>query len=399
MNSTGSPDRILLYSHDTFGLGHLRRNLAIAASLLGSRAGRQVVLITGSTVSDRFVHPAGLTIVPIPPMVKVGSDTYVPRHPSLSASAARHCRRAIINETARRLRPDVFLVDHSPAGMDGELLDVLSDLRRHSPATRLALGLRDILDEPERVRDVWRRNEIYRLLDEVYDELYVYGSKDIFDIGDAYDLAPSTRERLAYCGYIDKPPGPASPGAEPPSMAGPYLLATAGGGGDGNAVLAAATLAAEMVGLRSLIVTGPLMEDSARAQLQRDAAIRTGTTVVSFHPALRSAMQGAALVVTMGGYNSLCEAVATGTPTVVVPRIAPRREQAMRAERFARRGLVDVVLPGPDLEDRLISSVAVALAAPRRARRPLDFGGLDRLQCFLDRAACAPPWVPVRQPA
>lgn len=379
--------KILLYSHDTYGLGHLRRNLAIAFRLLAGHPGRQVVLVSGSSVSDYFTLPAGLTLVKLPPVIKIGAEQYRPADRRLSVGLVRRIRTAVIADVARRFRPDVLLVDHSPAGMNGELLPVFAELARHSPGTRVALGLRDILDEPAAVRSNWTEQGIYDLLEHVYDELYIYGSQDVFDLGASYGLTQPIRDRLLYCGYLDKPQSATTADITVPAMSGPYLLATAGGGGDGTHVLEAAMCAAAALGLQSMIVTGPLMDDADRRRLEQRSDRVPGATVLPFHPQLRAAMTQASVVVTMGGYNSLCEAVAAGTRTVVVPRVAPRREQAIRAELFARRGLLDVVLPGPDLTQRLTTAVGAGASRTSAPSSGLDLTGLERLTQALGHRA------------
>lgn len=368
--------KLLLYSHDTYGLGHIRRNMAIAQHLLACQPGLQIVLLSGSVVGDRFKLPKGLSLVQLPPVVKVGPDSYRPHDGRLSLDLVRRARTAIIADVARRMRPDVLLVDHSPAGMGGELLDVFAMLGRHTPRTRVALGLRDVLDEPDAVRRTWSRQGTYDLLDSVYDELYVYGQRDIFDVGSEYGMSAKASERLRYCGYIDKPIS-TERGVSPTER--PFLLATAGGGGDGAEVLAAALEAGGRSGLDTVVVTGPLMEPGQRAALDARAASTPGASVVSFRHGLGELMRAASMIVTMGGYNSLCEAVAAGTPTIVIPRIWPRREQAIRAELFERRGILDVVSPGPNLSERLTSAVRRRLHSPGERPAAIDLGGLDRL--------------------
>lgn len=378
----GEARRFLLYSHDTYGLGHLRRNLAIAARLLGDRPSRSVVLVSGSPVSDHFAMPNGLSLVKLPSVVKVGPERYEPLAPRASLSLVRRARSAIIADVVRRFRPDVLLVDHAPAGMSGELRPVFDEIAGDPvlrARTRVSLGLRDIIDEPEAVLRNWSQQGIADLLESVYDELYVYGCKEVFDFGAAYGLSGTLASRLKYCGYLDKPPAPASAGFDSPVHPGRYVLATAGGGGDGAEVLASAIEAGRAIGIPVVAVAGPLMGERDLTGLTSAAERAPGTSVVRFHPSLRPAMARAAAVVTMGGYNSLCEAVAVGTATVVVPRVEPRREQAMRAELFARRGLVQVVLPGPSLPDRIADSLQRALSRQWSRGGSLDLGGLDRL--------------------
>ncbi|MHB1833687.1 MAG: glycosyltransferase family protein [Solirubrobacteraceae bacterium] len=367
--------KVLLYSHDTYGLGHIRRNLAIAHNLLAHEPGIQIVLLTGSVVSDRFELPPRLSVVRLPAVVKDGPESYRPVDTRLTLGVVRRARTAVITDVARRLAPDVLLVDHAPAGMGGELREVFEMLERERPGTRVVLGLRDVLDEPETVLRTWSTQGIHELLEDAYDEIYVYGQRYMFDVGAAYRMRPELRARLRYTGYLDR--GPVEPADSAP-ISPPYLLATAGGGGDGAAVLNAALDAGGRLGLATLLVTGPLIDARQRAALDARVAATPRARVLTFHPNVGSLMRSAAVVVTMGGYNSLCEAVGSGTPTIVVPRTWPRREQEIRASLFADRGLVDVVAQGPDLADRLAPVIRERLRG-RPALQGLDLGGLDRL--------------------
>ncbi len=387
--------KVLLYSHDTYGLGHIRRNLAIAHSLLAREPSLQIVLLTGSVVSDRFELPRRLSVVKLPAVVKDGPDSYRPVDTRLTLGVVRRARTAVIADVARRFAPDVMLVDHAPAGMGGELLEVFRMLERERPETRVVLGLRDVLDEPESVLRAWSQQGVHDLLERVYDEIYVYGQRDIFDVGAAYQMRPAALARLRYTGYLDRSPAGGEAGAP---VARPFLLATAGGGGDGAAVLCAALEAGGRLGLATLIVTGPLIDGRQRAALDARVASTPRARVLTFHPSIGSLMRSASVVVTMGGYNSMCEAVSSGTPTIVVPRTWPRREQEMRARLFADRGLVDVVEHGPDLADRLAALIDAGLRDRGRSARVIDLGGLERLvDGLLGRAGAAAPPVAMEE--
>ena len=383
MNTRPGMQRLLLYSHDTYGLGHLRRNVLIAEDLLEHVQGLQVVLLSGSPVAQRFPLPRNLTLVPLPPVVKTGVDEYAARNPRLPFSLARRARTAIMTDVARRFEPDVFLVDHAPQGMKGELLPVFDALRRWSPATRIVLGLRDVVDDPTAVQRAWIEQDVAQTLRDVYDRVAVYGSRDLVDVGE-YGIPGATLERTTYCGYLCRQPAEA---AEVPLKGWTpgmrFVLGTAGGGGDGIDVLRATLAAAERHGLPSLLVSGPLMGAGEREALEAEVSASRAGHIADFIPGLEGIMAAASVVVTMGGYNSLMEAVPSGTPTIVVPRTWPRREQAIRAELFASRGLVRVVETGDALEDRLAIALARALDEPRRSAVSFDRLGLPRLRELL----------------
>ena len=383
--------RLLLYSHDTYGLGHLRRNLAIANSMLATVPELQVVLITGSTAARRFPLPRGLSLVELPPVVKVAAEEYRPREAGLDFAAVRHARATIIADVARHFSPDVFLVDHAPQGMKGELLPAFDTLARHRPATRIVLGLRDIIDDPAVVRQTWERQRVADTLERVYDRVVIYGCRDILDVADAYQFPAPVLARTSYCGYLCRRPAGALPSSERPDLPDrPFILGTAGGGGDGFAMLNATLEAADDLRMASLLVTGPLMDHHERASLERQAGVYGLGQVVEFVPGLEHLIAAASAIVTMGGYNALAEIIPSGVPAIVVPRVWPRREQAIRGELFAARGLVRVVEPGPALGARLTEVLRDVLHGDAHPAVPFDDNGLARLrQVLLDEAMLA----------
>jgi predicted glycosyltransferase len=104
-------------------------------------------------------------------------------------------------------------------------------------------------------------------------------------------------------------------------------------------------------------------------------------TVLDESPEAMALIAGAERVVAMGGYNTTLEALSLRKPTLLVPRVRPRREQAIRAERLAALGLVDVLHPGPGRpppsrtgwrgrsRPRPTRSISAGSTAPWRRRR------------------------------
>ena len=388
MTSTTRLSRVLLYSHDTYGLGHLRRNLVIAAELLNGPRPPQVVLASGSPVIDQVPRPAGLVCVQLPPVVKTGDDEYRAVDPTMSLSLVRRARTAVLLDVVRRWTPDVLLVDHAPQGMKGELLPVFEDLPRSSPGTKVVLGMRDILDEPARVQQSWSDAGVYETLASVYDRILVYGDQAVFDLVHEYRIPPSTACRLDYCGYVTghRTPVPVPPPGLPPGAE--YVLGTIGGGGDGSDVLVATARAAVRSGIAAVLCTGPLMPASDRQRVVAATQHMPSVVVVDHLREPAAVAAGARCVVTRGGYNSLCELVRGGVPTIVVPRTWPRREQLLRAEAFESRGLVRRVdEDGPDLEGRLAEAVVGLTASPPAPTVRIDLEGRRRVAAALRRVA------------
>lgn len=398
--------KVCLYSHDTFGLGHLRRNLAIADQLLRSDEAFSVWLLTGSPVIRQWNLPLGLQVQPLPPVVKTGAERYASRTPGQIFGLTKGYREALIMKLVEQERPDVFLVDHAPAGMNGELLSTLALLRNEMPNTRTILGLRDILDSPAVVRKTWQDQEISALIESAYDEVFVYGSEALFDVVEGYDLGANVARRVKYCGYvvgrnrIEQLSGRAS-GAVcwDTRRAGdrPVVLVTGGGGGDGYFLMDSYLKALKRQpsnSFHSVIVTGPLMPPDQAAGLLAAANGRDDVEIVPYTTDLVPSIRGAALVVSMAGYNTSVELLAARKKAILVPRSVPREEQRLRAGMLAKLGLVSYAEAGPDLADSLASLVPQVLAAPpipEQAWSSVDLQGAERVVSHLTRSALKAP--------
>jgi predicted glycosyltransferase/nucleoside-diphosphate-sugar epimerase len=392
-----SEAHVLLYSHDTYGLGHLRRNATIAHSLLQRAPQLQITLLTGSPVADQWPLPEGVSLVHLPPVVKIGADEYQPIEPR-SMSAVRAERAGIIASTLLRLRPNVFLVDHAPLGMKGELALALQMAREKLPSTRVVLGLRDILDASEVVRATWAAQGLYATIENSYDQVLVYGSRELFDVAHEYGFPESLARRTRFTGYIAKDRGlePAVRGREAWSRArragDRRILFMGGGGGDAAPMLLAAIDAWESLHYllfgEAVVVIGPLMSPTDRAAVERRAHGVSNVQVIGASTTMLSLVAAADLVVSMGGYNSVVEAVTARKPLVICPRAAPRREQLMRAEIMAGLGLARVArLDGEgDAAARIADAMVAALKAgppSTPAWRTIDLTGAERVADFL----------------
>ena len=65
--------------------------------------------------------------------------------------------------------------------------------------------------------------------------------------------------------------------------------------------------------------------------------------MIRFTPKIERLMMRAVAIVGMGGYNTFCEILSFDKPTLLVPRVVPRREQAIRARRAEEAGLLSVL--------------------------------------------------------
>src|SRR5919107_5749964 len=192
--------RVLIYSHDTFGLGHMRRSRAIANALAGERAGVSVVILSGSPVIGSFEFGSGVDHVRLPGVTKLPDGDYRSLNLNVSIDEAVGLREAIIRQTAETFAPDLFIVDKEPTGFHGEILSALERLRARG--CRCVLGVRDVLDEPSRLVAEWERKGAAEALNRCYDEIWIYGLRAIHEPLAALGLAPETQARIIYTGYL-----------------------------------------------------------------------------------------------------------------------------------------------------------------------------------------------------
>lgn len=352
---------ILMYSHDTYGLGHIRRSMALARNIRDAGE-HNVVIITGSPIAGRFDFPQGIDFIRVPGMIKQNNDLYVPHSIKVEPAMALGIRQDIILATVRRFEPALFLVDKAPLGLRREVVPTLEWLRRERPETRVVLGLRDIMDSAASTVAEWREKRIYEALDRLYSEIWVYGSRDIYDPVREYEIPDNIAAKMHFTGYIPRqiPRAQHRPRIRRSMSVAPddtFVLVTAGGGGDGRKVVDTYLTMLETLPhpkLKSMIVTGPMLAEDAYDELAARAR-RLKVRICKFYRKMEKAILAADCVVSMGGYNTMCEIVGAARPSLIIPRSVPREEQIIRARLFAARGLLEfipweTVEPAPMLE-------------------------------------------------
>lgn len=368
--------RILIYSHDTFGLGHLRRCQAIAHSLVSEIPGLSVLILSGSPIIGSFDFKARVDFVRIPGVIKLRNGEYTSLNLHLDIEETLKLRASIIEHTAEVFQPDIFLVDKEPLGLRGEVENTIHQLR--ASGTRIVLGLRDVLDDPGVLYDEWQRKNAFEAVEKLYDEVWVYGLENIYDPLTEQPLSERVRKSVSYTGYLHRSV-PKSPSYEALPFAGePFILVTPGGGGDGIELVdwVFKCYEAHLKPLYpALIVLGPFMPPEKQNEFFERSENLRHVEVVKFTPRLEAIMAEATAVVGMGGYNTFCEILSFDKPTLLVPRVEPRREQAIRAERASGLGLVRMqrIDDYPDLE-LMTDALADLPHAPRPSESPI--GGL-----------------------
>lgn len=386
--------KLMVYSHDAFGLGNIRRMLAICKYLLDSMSGLSILVVSGSPVLHSFRMPQGLDYIKIPCLGRNEAGELSAKYLGTPTDEAVKMRSDLILTAAVNFKPDLLLVDKKPYALKGELKDTLDYLKAELPNTKVVLLLRDILDSPESTIKEWQENGYYQAVELYYDQLLVVGMPEVFDLVKEYQFSEYISKKTHFCGYIRREPGLKSRHVMRQELQiksdEKLVLITPGGGADGYRLVDTylSGLAHLPTGhkIKSLIISGPEMPLAQRQALHQVVEQYPQVQISEFTDDLMSYMEAADAIVAMGGYNTICEILSLSKRAVIVPRVQPVQEQLIRAERMAEFGLFKAIHPDVLTPENLMKAVCEQLNdisnhLPAISR--LDLDALPRITKYL----------------
>lgn len=360
--------KVLIYSQDGFGLGHLRRNLNLCLQIKRRSPEASCLIIADSPVAPFFKLPSKCDFVKLPTIVKVDTGVWRPDHLPISYQKLLHIRSSIIRNVLASFQPQVFIVDHMPHGALGELAGPLEILKARSPQTRVILGLRDILGAPEVIRRQWQEEGAFATAAAFYDDVLIYGCADVFDAIHEYGFPAALARKSHYCGYVCRESLDAFAQKEAAPRSRPrgdhFVLVMGGGGADASffmdQFINAVRAQNHGAGLRALMLTGPFMHPDQSLLLHKKAeglpikVRRMGADSMRY-------LHQAHLVVSMAGYNTFSEILRCRKNAIIIPRPGPSAEQTMRTRIMAERKLCSSIHPHHLTGDKLAELMAQRL--------------------------------------
>jgi len=376
--------QFLLYSPDSFGLGHIRRSVSLSRQLLEEFQDSSALLVTGSPQAHHFEYPSQCKYIKLPQVTKNENGHYVSGERGIALKHTVDLRESLIGEAAASFKGGVMFVDHAPLGLCGEITQTLCHLTRGATPTHRVLGIRDVIDESETVKAVWKKQDVLRVLRCCYDLILVYGQQELFDPIRQYDIPDDVAAKMKFVGYIPRHGRKAVGEKLKASMAprtGRLVVVTLGGGGDGDRVLEAFLEGYGQLGaappFEAVVITGPQMGDEKQAYFREWGSRLPRLTLLESTQQLPDLLEVADFVVSMGGYNTVCELACAGARSLIVPRCFPRREQLVRAQLLARLGVASYLMPDQVTPAALLEQVRVGLERPSPERGwGLEFTGL-----------------------
>ena len=394
MAGSDRPTRVLIYSHDSFGLGHLRRCREIAHAIVENDPQASVLILSGSPIIGSFDFRSRVDFVRIPGVIKLRNGEYVSLNLPLAVEQTMAMRAGIIRHTAEAFDPDVFIVDKEPLGLRGEVRETLAFLKDRG--TPCVLGLRDVMDDPDALASEWKRKQAVPALSAYYDDIWVYGLPQICEPLNGLDLPASVSKRMTYTGYLPRVARADAPSLRLEKILAPYLLVTVGGGGDGEAIIDWVLKAYEAdpnMPHPALLVLGPFMGGDYQSDFLARASRLHNVEAITFDAHIESLMERAAGVVGMGGYNTFCEILSFDKPALIIPRTQPRLEQYIRASRAAELGLLRMLVDDGVRDARTMATALRALpqqANPSARVVPGLLDGRENVAKLVDQLVSRP---------
>jgi predicted glycosyltransferase len=374
---------VMMYSHDGFGLGHFKRNFSIACLGIKELPNSTFLLLSGSPSLPFFYIPHGIDYIKLPSIIKVTNGKWNSRTLSIKQRKFRALRAALIHDSVLIFKPDIFLVDYIPTGVWNELVPVLQMLKTFKNRPKIILGLRDILDDPEVTRTLWKQEGVYDVIKMYYDRVFIYGCRELFDTAEQYGLNDEIAEKIKYSGYLAPQHHSSSESLlrkETRGKTEKRILVIAGGGYDAYPMMRLSIDALrniyEKISARALFITGPLMKPEEQTLIKQRAEglpfriMKSGDTL--------DYLRSSDLIITMGGYNTLIDSLSFRKDIIVIPRKGPSKEQRIRAELFSKRGFI-TALPPPDVTSpsELSNIILERLQNPRTPRFSFAMDGLN----------------------
>lgn len=344
--------KVLFYSHNVYGLGHVIRSARIAHA--ASELGMRCTLVTGCPALGSLDLDPRVAVERLP-AVRVEDGRFYPRDSADKHEDVMATRAAALLTSMRRLEPDAVVVDHLPLGLGGELRPSLLAAADEAWPTRFVWGVP--YSEGATLRKRPGNPSIRRAYGR-YDGLLAYGSPDYDDVFAQLPewMLPPVRR---YVGFV------AGPAVHIIAPAQPRIVGFVGGGWGAPELFVALlagfrALRRERSSLSLRLVVGPLGELARVRELVGDdpdvEVWSTGT--------IEAAIADASIVVSRVGYNSAVALARCPLPVIFIPQGMAADDQPRRAAQLSRLpGIEALDENAADFVERLASSLAAALAA------------------------------------
>lgn len=376
INSSGmNKPKVLIHCQYVYGIGHLVRALQVAEGLCTHF---EVFLLNGGEVVPNFQLPPVIKCIQLPAIYKMETaDFLTPVEPNQSLDECFRLREKIIGSTVEHIKPAILITEHFPFGLlfEDEVLALISLVKKVNPDAKIVCSVRDVIESG---KGGTKDQYVCELLNKLYDLVLVHGDVDIIPFSSSFPLAIEISIPIYQTGYVVDPILNPNPDIEKP-----LLVVSVGGGRLGDELLSAVLDAHEAIlekwDHHLVLFTGAFQKDSSSL---RERVLHEGlkqVTICTFDKKVyRQTVSKASVIICLGGYNSLIEAVSTQKPVLVYKREfhGANKEQDLRSTLFQHAGYINIIYPDDLVRPRLAELILDAAVNFQRPNRTINLEGV-----------------------
>ncbi len=358
--------RIVFYCQHVLGVGHVFRSLEIIKGLKD----HEVIMVTGGAEVD-FDTPAHMTHIQLPGLMMTPDfKEFIALEEGVTDIEDVLTRRLKqFKQIMKEYRPDIFLVELFPFGRKKfrfELLPILEGVGLNTwGQCKAVCSVRDILVEKV---DMKRQVErVHSMLNPNFDAVLVHSDPKLVTLDETFPGVDGIKPSVHYTGYVARKPKPGAGVALRKELNmgdTPLIVLSVGGGHIGSNLLKATlntySLLAKTHPHNLCVFTGPYATAEDFQEYQATVADQDWITVKRFTKRFPDYLDAANLSISLGGYNTTMNLLATGTYGLMYPFLQ-NREQRMRTTRLEERGIVKMLLNDDLTPTTLASHMAEGL--------------------------------------
>lgn len=383
--------RVFIHVQHLSGVGHTVRMQRLGQAL-AHRC--EVTVLDGGRA---LPFAPSLQTLPVPRLARI-DNALAPLHPAATLETALTERAAVIQAHVHNTAPDVVLVEHYPFSkweLEAEIVQMIRCARLANPSTRIVASLRDIspATRHEQVTDYTGR--VLEQLHRHFDALLVHADPALCTLDMTFPRACDIRLPVYHTGIIGPGDDTAVQREMAPPVAGPYAVASVGGGRDRARLLPRVQDAWRTLRERGVVNELPLILFGGLEGKEDVPDQEPGTSGAIIHRAFaddfRAYLAHATLSISCAGYNTCADLLASGTPALVVPNTA-MSDQWLRAQLLDGLGVAALV-PEPDAGgDLLADFIQRTLQDPRPRSAPaVNLDGARRSGRIIAELLATPP--------
>jgi predicted glycosyltransferase len=362
--------KVMFYCQHVLGMGHFIRSAEIVRGL----AGFDVCFLNGGEIIPGFELPAAVEAINLPP-IKADAE-FRDIHTiddGVRLDEIKAIRKRRITDEYERVKPDILVIELFPFGrlrFADELIPLLERAKFGGGSTKIVCSLRDILVSKREQRQF--EEDACRIVNRYFDLLLVHSDPRFQRLDETFPRVADLKCPVIYTGFVKQPADEESgPIADLPDkgLGEKTILVSIGGGRVGVelidcAIEAGARLAGRLKH-RMLVFTGPYLPEAEFRRLQSKVEEAPGIRLGRYTTRFISYLRRADLSISMAGYNTCMNIIATGARAIVYPFTGNNNEeQSIRAEKLSAIGIVDVIRRQDLRPETLAEMIVCALSRP-----------------------------------